>query len=494
MSTMAPATQPTLEDVLTHMSAQIAALTREVKELRALKEDVDELRAFNDARLVQLEESNEDLVSMSATPKVVIVQPSAPLEATQPPADQDMEEPFQEVKGRKPRKRRPSVASLEDQAVEPGPSHRPPSAEVPKKAKKSNTQAPQAKPNRPAPAKQVAQNKPPAENKIPPIIIRDAAKWASVSSAMTTRQIKFSKAKTCIDGIRVNTVTVDDFRALTRLLEERKVPYHSFALPEQKTLRAVLRTVPCEIAIDDVRADLEEQGLAPIKVTRMTSSRSKKPLPLVLVEVPKDKGAIFELKAVCHLSVTVERPHKKGAPSQCHRCQRFHHSQRHCHALPKCVKCGESHDTHSCEKTNDDAAKCANCGGAHTASYRGCPRFPRGPQAKKSSGSAAPKPQQKPAAASAKQSATPAAPVRPSAPKTAPATKTANNDNASKSFADAASSKKTAPPAPPQATPKQPPAIGKALTEILKAIQTSNTKEEILQNVLAIIPKILLDC
>jgi hypothetical protein len=380
---MAPATQPTLEDVLTHMSAQIAALTREVKELRALKEDVDELRAFNDARLVQLEESNEDLVTMSATPKVVIVQPSAPLEATQPPADQDMEEPFQEVKGRKPRKRRPSVASLEDQAVEPGPSHRPPSAEVPKKAKKSNTQAPQAKPNRPAPAKQVAQNKPPAESKIPPIIIRDAAKWASVSSAMTTRQIKFSKAKTCIDGIRVNTVTVDDFRALTRLLEERKVPYHSFALPEQKTLRAVLRTVPCEIAIDDVRADLEEQGLAPIKVTRMTSSRSKKPLPLVLVEVPKDKGAIFELKAVCHLSVTVERPHKKGAPSQCHRCQRFHHSQRHCHALPKCVKCGESHDTHSCEKTNDDAAKCANCGGAHTASYRGCPRFPRGPQAKK---------------------------------------------------------------------------------------------------------------
>jgi hypothetical protein len=259
------------------------------------------------------------------------------------------------VKGRKPRKCRPSVASLEDQAVEPGPSHGPPSAEVPKKAKKSNPPAPQANPNRPAPA----QNKPPAENKIPPIIIRDAAKWASVSSAMTTRQIKFSKAKTCIDGIRVNTVTIDDFRALTRLLEERKVSNHSFALPEQKTLRAVLRTVPCKILIDDVRADLEEQGLAPIKVTRMTSSRSKKPLPLVLVEVPKDKGAIFELKAVCHLSVTVERPHKKGTPSQCHRCQ-------------------------SCEKTNEDAAKCANCGGAHTASYRGCPRFPRGSQAKKS--------------------------------------------------------------------------------------------------------------
>jgi hypothetical protein len=88
MSTMAPATQPTLEDVLTHMSAQIAALTREVKELRALKVDVDELRALNDARIVQLEESNQDLVSMSEIPKVVIVQPSTPPQATpkQPPA------------------------------------------------------------------------------------------------------------------------------------------------------------------------------------------------------------------------------------------------------------------------------------------------------------------------------------------------------------------------------------------------------------------------
>jgi hypothetical protein len=107
MSTMAPATQPTLEDVLTRMSAQIAALTQEVKKLRAL-EEVEELRCFNDARLVQLEESNEDMVSMTATPNVVIVQPQAPFEATQPPADQDMEEPFQKVKGRKPRKRRPS--------------------------------------------------------------------------------------------------------------------------------------------------------------------------------------------------------------------------------------------------------------------------------------------------------------------------------------------------------------------------------------------------
>jgi hypothetical protein len=153
---------------------------------------------------------------------------------------------------------------------------------------------------------------------------------------------------------------------MTRLLEARGVPFHTFALPKEKTLRAVLRTVPVEISVDDVKADLENQGLAPKQVTRMISTRSKKPLPLVLVEVPKDQEKIFQLKSICHLLIAVERPHKKGTTAQCHRCQRFHHSQRNCHAPAKCVKCGEFHDSHLCKKAKTVPAKCANCGGAHT--------------------------------------------------------------------------------------------------------------------------------
>ncbi|KAH0820877.1 hypothetical protein GEV33_001914 [Tenebrio molitor] len=57
---------------------------------------------------------------------------------------------------------------------------------------------------RSAPAKPVAQQKPPAESKIPPIIIRDASKWPSISSGMQARRIAFTKAKPCVDGIRVH--------------------------------------------------------------------------------------------------------------------------------------------------------------------------------------------------------------------------------------------------------------------------------------------------
>jgi hypothetical protein len=50
---------------------------------------------------------------------------------------------------------------------------------------------------------------------------------------MEQKKINFSKARSC----------VDDFRAITLLLEVRGVPFHTFALSVEKTLRAVLRTV-----------------------------------------------------------------------------------------------------------------------------------------------------------------------------------------------------------------------------------------------------------
>ncbi|KAJ3623517.1 hypothetical protein MTP99_019739 [Tenebrio molitor] len=85
---------------------------------------------------------------------------------------------------------------------------------------------------------------------------------------MNVKRISFSKAKTCVDGSRFNPLTGDDFRALTHLLEKRRMSYHSFALPEKKTtLRAGLKTFPVEIGLDEVKSDLVDQGLALLKVS-----------------------------------------------------------------------------------------------------------------------------------------------------------------------------------------------------------------------------------
>ncbi|KAJ3666061.1 hypothetical protein Zmor_001516 [Zophobas morio] len=148
-------------------------------------------------------------------------------------------------------------------------------------------------------------------------------------------------------------VEVSDFRRLVRLLDSLKVQYHTFTLPEEKTLRVVTRGIAVGVASQEA-------------------------------DEPKRPAKVFEVKTLCGLSVKVEKPHKRKDAAQCHRCQRFHHSQRHCRAEHRCVKCGVDHQTSDCEKQRRQPAKYANCSGPHPASYKGCPKFPK-PQQQKAS-------------------------------------------------------------------------------------------------------------
>ncbi|KAJ3641934.1 hypothetical protein Zmor_028404 [Zophobas morio] len=232
---------------------------------------------------------------------------------------------------------------------------------------------------------------------------------------MTDNSIRYSKAKSTPEGVRIQPVEVSDFRSLVRLLDNMKVQYHTFTLPEEKTLRVVIRGIAVGVASQEVLEDLESLGLQPIQVSRM--NRNDRPMPLVLAEMPMAKKAeVFEVKTLCGLSVKVEKPHKRKDAAQCHRCQRFHHSQRNCRAEHRCVKCGADHQTSDCEKQRRQPAKCANCSGPHPASYKGCPKFPKSQQQKAS---------KKPPTSSKTTAPRTAAPKRGALPKATPKPKPA---------------------------------------------------------------------
>ena len=72
------------------------------------------------------------------------------------------------------------------------------------------------------------------KSRIPPIILRDGQRWSEISRRMTENSIRYSKAKTTPEGVRIQPVEVSDFRSLVRLLDSLKVPYHPFTLPEEK--------------------------------------------------------------------------------------------------------------------------------------------------------------------------------------------------------------------------------------------------------------------
>ncbi|KAG5868862.1 hypothetical protein JTB14_011690 [Gonioctena quinquepunctata] len=103
----------------------------------------------------------------------------------------------------------------------------------------------------------------------------------------------------------------------------------------------------------------------------------KSTMPIVLVTCRRDQKDIFDVFEILSIRVKAEPQKPRAAVGQCHRCQRFGHSQNNCFANPSCVKCGGKHSSTECKKPTTTPPKCANCQGGHTASYRGCTCVPK---------------------------------------------------------------------------------------------------------------------
>ncbi|GBO99771.1 Nucleic-acid-binding protein from transposon X-element [Eumeta japonica] len=159
-------------------------------------------------------------------------------------------------------------------------------------------------------------------------------------------------------------------------------------LKEEREIRVVLRGVPKEIPVDEVKEDLVAQNL-PVQSVRRILNRFRKPLDLVLVSGTAEandkatKAAFFKIRSVCSLSgVKAEQPRKRALPGQCHNCQSYGHSSRHCYHSARCVKCLGDHGTAQCtrNKDTDGPPACVLCKQkGHTANYLGCPRAPKRP-------------------------------------------------------------------------------------------------------------------
>lgn len=151
-------------------------------------------------------------------------------------------------------------------------------------------------------------------------------------------------------------------------------------MPSEKSLHVVIKGIPEPTPAEEIHEDLVFKGFHPITVKKMHRRKDKTTLPMVLVTLPKEEKNIYQLSNIINLKITVESQKHRTEIGQCHRCQRFGHSQSKCTATPRCVKCAGTHLTSECKKDKDTPATCANCGKQHTASYRGCTCWPKLPR------------------------------------------------------------------------------------------------------------------
>ncbi|GFX16339.1 retrotransposable element Tf2 protein type 3 [Trichonephila clavipes] len=82
-------------------------------------------------------------------------------------------------------------------------------------------------------------------------------------------------------------------------------------------------------------------------------------------------------KLRCYLSITVEGFESRGV-IQGFQCNQFNHTAEHCQLTPKCLKCGDKHQTRDCQIKRLDTPFCINCQvHGHMANYSKCPIFPK---------------------------------------------------------------------------------------------------------------------
>ncbi|GFX59866.1 nucleic-acid-binding protein from transposon X-element [Trichonephila clavipes] len=166
--------------------------------------------------------------------------------------------------------------------------------------------------------------------------------------------------------------------------EERRELINKLDELSERPIKVVIKGLPRNSKPQDTENDLVELGYTVDKVSQLIGRVTTTPLPIFLVSLPRNifNAKIFELKKVSFMNVTVDGYDGKGV-TQCYSCNRFHHTAENCHITPRCLKCGEAHQTRDCEIERVEKPYCINCETyGHMANYSGCPKPRKAPQVK----------------------------------------------------------------------------------------------------------------
>ncbi|GBO00701.1 hypothetical protein AVEN_14109-1 [Araneus ventricosus] len=188
------------------------------------------------------------------------------------------------------------------------------------------------------------------------------------------------RAKPVGEFMHVFTNSSKDHRDLTDYLTEQNIQYYVVPLRAEKPVKIVIKGLPGDTKTDKIEEGLTSKGFKVAKVNQLLRFRDKKPLDIFQAHLLKSENLkdIYKLDNLNYFIIRVKKYERKTV-GQCFYCQKFNHHSSECNMTVKCVLCAEEHNSRTCpNKRNPEfTPKCANFGGPHTASYRGCPNFPK---------------------------------------------------------------------------------------------------------------------
>jgi hypothetical protein len=217
-----------------------------------------------------------------------------------------------------------------------------------------------------------------------------------VSGFEDTRDFLSRMRTCCLSGLiaqikreklMLDPLTAEGFKATVSALRSPNVggdvTFHTFALPEDRCVRLLIRKLGRRMPEGIVKEELVNLGIRVQAVLQLRSGRRVQetynvyPLNshfIVSVGRGPDMARLRSLTELCGLRVSVATYIAPKGPLQCKFCQSFGHTQRYCGYAPRCVACGVAHLSGECS-TSKQLLMCCSCGGNHNANYRGCVKW-----------------------------------------------------------------------------------------------------------------------
>lgn len=207
----------------------------------------------------------------------------------------------------------------------------------------------------------------------PPIFLNGVENYSALVEFLQSVCGETFKLKSTTKNICIYPDTPTAYRQLVSTLRTQGADFHTFQLTEDKCPRVVIKNLHYSTPKSVIVEGLKTYGYEATNVTNVIS-RYKKPLPMFFVDITKQtyNEKIFDIKGLFYTQVIIEEPRKKRMIPQCIRCQQYGHTKTYCNHTPRCVRCGQTHESTLCPKSRETPPKCANCLGEHPANYRGC--------------------------------------------------------------------------------------------------------------------------
>lgn len=222
----------------------------------------------------------------------------------------------------------------------------------------------------------------------PPIIVTQVRDYEDLRKNLLAAQFNFKVTLLNNEEIKLNTMSIDDYRKVTALITSMGYRWHTYEVKQNRPIKVIVRNLHPTCNPEEIHNELECNGFKIHGVTNILRRETKKidnnnqvmrtvikrPLPLFMLtfESTENIKKIYEINTLQNTKIKIEPIRSPKLVPQCKRCQRFGHTQRFCGRDPVCVKCAQKHHTKDCTKPVTAPPKCANCGQAHPASYRGC--------------------------------------------------------------------------------------------------------------------------